>query len=223
MTDEPAKRPEKVACDGTDAAQRVSRDGLVPDINIIMPEGWSEIDLDPASTDDLMDATFSSIDELGVDDDDMPVRRAYELQARAAFQRARQEGAIAMLQFLAKTEDEPKLLTASLVIYLTRLAEPLADMVHTLAKDKEVDFIDLGGERSAVRVSHLVHTLLPGIEEAIPMHTVRYYREIDDSPFTAVLAYTTPNVPLADDFTDLFDDMSETFSISLPGSLRSDQ
>ncbi|MFN8053635.1 MAG: hypothetical protein U0Q22_19530 [Acidimicrobiales bacterium] len=196
-------------------------DPTIPDIRIALSEGWTEVDLAPEATDAMLSGAFGTLDELGLDtgDDEAPLRRAYEMQARAAFQRAREEGALAMVQFAAKTDDEPRLLLATLLIYVRQLTDPLADMVHQLAADKEVEFMDLGAQRAAVRVTHLSHTLLPGIDEAVPMHTVRYYQEIDDTPYVAVLAFTTPNVPVAEDFTELFDQMAATFSITLPADV----
>lgn len=184
-----------------------------PEIHIVMADGWKEVDLDPTAVDETIEELFGDLE----DRDQIPFQRSYEAYMRAGMERARQQGAVAMLQFLARTDDDdPQALVASLVIFLQPLTEPLAEMASTLAPDKEQKFLDLGHERRALRVSQLSHTVLPGIKESIAMHTVRYYQELDGSPFTAILAYGTPNVPLADEFTEMFDEMASTFRITLP-------
>lgn len=194
-----------------------------PEVRMLVPPDWAEVDLDP----DHIDQTVASL--LGDEPDD-PARqndarrrelRQFELQARAAILRAHQEGGIAMLHFWATIDEEPHFMAASVVVYLHQLSGSLESMMGELdTSKKEVEVVDLDDGSFCVRVSEVSHTVIEGLDDAVATLGVRYYRPIEDSPFTATLAFTTPNVPLADDFTALFDDMVSTFRMTLPDAMR---
>lgn len=185
-----------------------------PALRMLLPDGWDEIPLD---ADDL-DETIRTLAQGLLDDASMgAAAQPVVLALRASLERARSEGAVAMVAYNELFDGDTAPTAASLVVYVRRLRDPLADMVHQFdTTRKQVDVLDLGTDRTYVRVTEQIEALIDVLDTTVQVHSVRYYQEIEGTPYTAILVYTTPNIPLADDFTELFDELTSTFEIEIP-------
>lgn len=189
-------------------------DAQDPELHLLVPPGWNEVDVDPAH----IESTLTEL--LGGDRDAVAGSVEFgrlEAQLRAGIVAASQLGALTMLayhEFLPG--GDPPLLAASVVVYLRRLARPLAEMTNQLNRDRAtVDALELDG-KSFTRVSSDGSVVIDGYEQPVAVRSVRYYSSVPDSEMTAVLAFSTPNVSLADHFVELFDSIASTFEIVLP-------
>jgi hypothetical protein len=55
---------------------------------------------------------------------------------------------------------------------------------------------------------------MPGIDEQIELYSQRYYVPIEDGGSIAVLSFTTPTMPLVEEFGELFEAIAETLYVS---------
>lgn len=184
-----------------------------PSLRILLPEGWDEIPLDGDVEATIRDLAQGMLDQELLGGGAAPI----VLALRASLERARTEGAVAMVVYNELFEGDPAPTAATLVVYVRRLRDPLADMVHQFDTErKQVDVVDLGTGRYCVRVIEQVEALVDVLDTTVQAHSVRYYQEVEGTPYTAILVFTTPNIPMADDFTELFDEMTSTFEIEIP-------
>lgn len=196
-----------------------------PIIEMVLPDGWYEVGLSVDEVDAQMAQFRSREVEAAFPDaagreDYLGFLRSTELQARAAFARARQEKALAFLQYMARSSEEPYLLSASLLVFLRRFRDPIREMADQLdARAKLVDPVDLGDGRFCIRVGELMHTMIDGLDLQLTVYGWRYYLELEGTDLIAALVFVTPNVPLAEDFAAVFDQMVATFRVIIPSDV----
>lgn len=182
-------------------------------IGFSAPEDWFEIDVDPATSE-------SSLRRLVDEDMAGPEWRPelaaqFEAQLRFIVGRCQELGAIAAMGFAEMISEEPYLLNAGVVLAMVGTGEEVVDASaieqQMGAKGHELEPVTLP-VGPALRCIRRSEELAPGTDTPIEVLSVTYYVPVDAS--IVVLAFTTPTVVLADEFTDLFEAIAETLVVS---------
>lgn len=190
-------------------------DPTTSQIGLMAPEDWFDIDIDPATSE-------RSIRELcerqaeGTDVD--PAVRA-ELEATLRFVSARcaELGAVAAMGFAEVIDEEPYFLTASLTIAIvdTDAAVSVSDIERELgARGYELAAVALPAGPAMVATGTSMESM-PGVDEQIEVYSQRYYLPLGDDGGIAVLSFTTPTMPLVEEFAELFEVIAETLHVDI--------
>lgn len=186
---------------------------------LVLPDGWVVLDLDPAtrarSVDRLMKVAVGGGDQLAA------YRRQGALAYRKLLSDAADGGAFFAATYSTFIGDLP--LAASVLAFLAPIplgddghAVEVADMAAQLSIPTDEDLqeppalVDLPVGR-AVRVRAqrgAGETASNGVEP--PVVTVRFYVPVPQWDLLFVLAFSTPSLPAADAFVELFDVLAST-------------
>jgi hypothetical protein len=197
----------------------IESDARIDTFLISLPEGWTEVDLDP-------DSVYASLRANEPETSSDAARLAHRrdaLVARRLAQQARR-GGLAWMSFMYHPVDEAD---AGIVVVAYLATESAANLDASvisfdsvrLAVEAEPDpparrveaprTVDLScGEvirDSVIRPAHV-----DGIDEEISAVEVRYHCLIGSGEGMAVLGFVTPNVELVDDLVGLFDAIADT-------------
>jgi len=186
---------------------------------IVLPDGWLVLDLDPATRDRAVDRLVKGA--IGGGDRMARYRREAAIAFRRLVHAAAEDGAFFAATYSTRIDDLP--LAASVLAFLVPL--PLGDdgrpivveeVATRLATAEGEDLhetpavVDLPVGRGA-RVRARASAGVAGSNgEEPPVDAVRFYVPVPAWGLLFVLAFSTPSLPAADAFADLFDLLART-------------
>lgn len=192
---------------------------IAPSVGLVIPDGWMEIDLDPATRNASIDALVRQ--RLRDDAVLAPYRERLVRTLRAAAARCRDAGGVGAFLYHDVDEEPASLLAASLMLTMHRTEGALTiDLVESeLARvpGAALDRVATpAGE--ALRVTGIVRDVFPGEDEPVEVFSARYFVPFEPPPWLVVLSFGTPNLRMTGDFVELFDAMVETLELRAPAA-----
>lgn len=188
---------------------------------LVLPDGWMQLDLDPATRGRSVDRLVKSA--IGGGDSMARYRREAALAFRSLVRDAADDGAFFAATLSTHIGGLP--LAASVLAFLVPL--PLGEDGHPVGVDEvaarlAVSTADEGdlhepptlvdlpvGRAARVRARGGVGVAASNGEEP-PVDGVRFYVPVPSWDRLFVLAFSTPSLPAADAFADLFDILAQT-------------
>lgn len=185
--------------------------GAPKDYRIVLPEGWSRIDVRPERRDrairSLLNRQFRGVDNVPW------LRRQLQERLSALAERARAGGGIEI--YICHQEILGAPLPASLVVSLTPPAKDGGgvtpeQLAGTLGDGRDVCIVDLpAGKAVRTRVRTVPAAGDPS-GNTLPVTNLVHYVPVPASGSYLVLAFSTNLDPLADSLVELFDAIART-------------
>lgn len=199
----------------TDLTAALADDPAPPAIGLAVPEGWIDLDLEPATR----NAAIGAIVDEHFAADDPALRDEVVGRLRSAAARAQDAGGVVALLYCDVLDEEPYVLAASLVITMHRtdggMSPARIEAELAASEGAQLSRRDTAAG-PAVRISGRITDVYPGEDEEVELDSVRYFVPFDRGAGLAVLSFSTINLDLADDFRALFDEMAATLELERP-------
>lgn len=187
-------------------------------MRVATPANWFDLDLDPATSEASVERLVE--ERAGDAPEQAEVRAQMARLLRRASTDAARQGAVFASLLSDVVEGRP--VAASLLVSLKAdsadaasgdlkaLAERLRRPTGSNQGPAEVGVVELPAA-SAVRVRRRTATEPEGAGgERAEVETVQYFVPVPGVPSLLVLSFSTPNLPLAEVFVELFDAMAQT-------------
>lgn len=192
---------------------------LPDEYKLYLPPEWVEFDLTAA---DAIDQAGSFLQDRLGDEYDNPASRVFEAMLRKALVEA-MAGGVVLAGAYADVDSEggePSILSATATVALRSTPGGMAigpDLIEQLfapdgdaAPDRSVASVDLS-VGPVIRIAETRTVQLEDWPQAGQFFTVQFFIPTPSGTGLAILTFTTPTLPLADGFSDLFDVIAESF------------